>query len=125
MGMLEQIAADVAEMKEMLAAMNAPAGSAEESKPKTTTKPKATKPKAEPKKDEKPKSDHTAEDVRNKFLALQSAKGDDVAKGVITDLGYKKLAELIADAENWDKAVEAAQAALDAEDAEEDDNGGL
>lgn len=136
MGMLEQIAADVAEIKEMLAAMNAPAGAApkKESKPtepKETAAQKKAREKAEKESAEKDDSsdgqEFTAEDVRQRFLAIQSKHGDDIAKGAIAGAGYKKLAELIADAENWDKSMAYSASILETGELPEDgdDNGGL
>lgn len=133
MGMLESMAADVAEIKQMLAEMAAPAGSkpATESKdkPETAAQKKARE-KAEKdaaKKDEKPETGFTAEDVRSRFLAIQSAHGDDVAKAAIASFGHSKLAQVIADAENWDSIMEKSATILETGEVGEDeeDNGGL
>lgn len=115
MGLLEQIAADVAEIKTMLSAGGAaPAAAAKaETKPKAAAKPKAA---------EKPA--FTAEQLRDKFLEVQSKHGDAAAKELIAEAGYDKLAKLIADAANWQKSWDLAEAKL-AEDGGDDDNGGL
>lgn len=106
-GILEQIAADVAEIKSMLAS-GAGAAPAEEKKP--AGRQKAAKP------------DFTAEQLRDKFLEVQSKHGDAVAKQLISDCGYDKLAKLIADTKTWQASWDAAEAKL----AEEpDDDGGL
>jgi hypothetical protein len=113
-GILEQIAADVAEIKSMLASG---AGAASAEKPAKSTK--------STKADKADKPSFTAEQLRDKFLEVQGKHGDAAAKTLIADLGYDKLAKLIADAPNWQKAWDAAEAKL-AEDADDgDDNGGL
>lgn len=121
MGMIEQIAADVAEIKTMLAGMNAPAGAA---KPPTAAEKKAAEKKAAEAAAAADKPSFTAEELRDKFIELQTKHGDVVAKGVIGDLGYDKLAKLIADTAGWQKAWDTAEAKI-AEDAGDDDNGGL
>lgn len=117
MGLLEQIAADVAEMKSMLAS-GAAAPAATESKPaaKATTKKTDPKPAA---------PTFTAEELRDKFLAVQAKHGDAAAKQLIADCGYDKLAKLIADAANWQKSWDAAEAKLAEDAAEEADDSGL
>lgn len=119
MGMIEQIADDVAAIRKLLEAGGAPAKAetAAEKKKREAAEAKAKEGEA------KDKPDFTAEDLRSKFLAVQQKHGDDEAKGLITGLGYGKLAELIADTENWQKSMDAAVAKLDEEVA--DDNGGL
>lgn len=112
MGLLEQIAADVAEIKAALAGGAAPAAE----KPATKTKP-AAKPKEE-------KPAFTAEQLRDKFIEVQKKHGDEATKALIKEQGYEKLAMLVADTANWQKCWDAAEAKL-AEDAEGDDNGGL
>ncbi len=129
MGMFESMAADVAQIKQMLEAMQSPAGAA---KPAEAAGETAAQKKAREKKEaaaaaaaaEEGKSDFTAEDVRGRFLAIQSAHGDDVAKSAIGALGYKKLAEVIADAENWDTIMEKSASILETGETD-DDNGGL
>lgn len=114
MGLLEQIAADVAEIKAALAGGAAPAAEAKaETKPKTTTKPKAEKPA------------FTAEQLRDKFLEVQNKHGDAAAKELIAEAGYDKLAKLIADAAKWQNSWDLAEAKLAEEPAGDDDNGGL
>jgi hypothetical protein len=110
--MIEQIAADVAAIKEMLAnGAGAPAAAA------------AEKPKRAPKaKEEKPS--FTADQLRDKFLEVQQKHGDAAAKALIREQGHEKLANLIADAANWQKYWDAAEEKL-AEEPEGDDNGGL
>ena len=118
MGLLEQIAADVAEIKAKLAGGAAPAADA-----KATTKaPTAAEKKAAA---AAAKPAFTAEQLRDKFLEVQGKHGDAAAKELIAEAGYDKLAKLIADAANWQKSWDLAEAKL-AEDADSgDDNGGL
>lgn len=123
MGILEQIAADLAEVKERLNALEGGKASGGKASGKASGK-AADKDKAKDDAAEVEKPDFTAEDLRQKFLAVQSKHGDDVAKSLIGELGYSKLAELIADTENWQKAMDAATAKLE-EEPEGDDNGGL
>lgn len=113
MGIIEQMAADIAEIKAMLAGGAAPAAVAED-KPARKTKPK----------DEPKKPDFTAEQLRDKFIEVQKTHGDAAAKALIKEQGHDKLANLIADAANWQKYWDAAEAKL-AEEPEGDDNGGL
>ncbi len=66
----------------------------------------------------------TAEELRDQFIAVQKKHGDAVAKQLIKDCGFDKLANLIGDTSVWQKAMEAATAKLE-EEPEGDDNGGL
>jgi len=136
MGMIEQILENQDKIMAMLAEMQ---GGTKESKPaekaKPAAKPKATDKaapkKAAPKKEEPAESDFTAEDVRQRFLAIQGEHGDDVAKAAIQHFGKKKLAEIIGDAESWDNVMEVSASILETgeipeeDEAEEEDNGGL
>jgi hypothetical protein len=113
-GMLETMAADIAAIKAMLeggATAGAAAPTAETPKPTRTRTPKADKP------------TFTAEELRDKFLEVQSKHGDAAAKQLIADCG---LAKLIADTSTWQASYDAAVAKL-AEDADDEgeDNGGL
>lgn len=124
MGILEQIAADIAEIKATLAGGAKPAA--------TATAAAATGEKAETAAEKKKrlaaeaeaaKPTFTAEELRDKFLAVMEKHGDAAAKELIAEAGYDKLAKLVADAPNWQKSWDLAEAKL-AEDAA-DDNGGL
>ena len=53
-----------------------------------------------------------ARHVEEKFKELQAAKGTDVARALITKLGYQKLAQILADEEGWQTAYEEAREAL-------------
>lgn len=113
MGIIEQMAADLAEIKAMLAnGAAAPAAAEAAEKPKRTAKPKEEKP------------SFTAEQLRDKFIEVQKKHGDATAKALIKDCGYEKLAMLVADTKTWQASWDAAEAKL-AEDGEGDDNGGL
>lgn len=112
MGIIEQMAADLAEIKAMLASGAAAPAAAKETKPKATTKPKEEKP------------SFTAEQLRDKFIEVQKKHGDAAAKALIKDCGYEKLAMLVADTKTWQASWDAAEAKL-AEEGEGDDNGGL
>lgn len=119
MGMIEQIAADVAAIKAMLeggAAANT--GNAE---PKETAAQKKAREKAEK---EASKPSFTAEQLRDKFIEVQTKFGDVAAKALIKEQGHEKLANLIADTANWQTYWDAAETKL-AEEPEGDDNGGL
>lgn len=118
MGMLEQLAADVAEIKAMLAGGAAPAA---DTPKKETAAEKKAREKAEA---AASKPDFSAEQLRDKFIAVQQQHGDVAAKALIKEMGHDKLANLIADTANWQKCWDAAEAKL-AEEAEGDDNGGL
>lgn len=120
MGMMEQMAADIAEIKAMLAGGAAPAAAASGDKPETAAQRKAR----EKKEAEANKPSFTAEQLRDKFLEVQQTHGDAAAKQLIKEQGHEKLANLIADAANWQKYWDAAEARL-AEEPEGDDNGGL
>lgn len=122
MGILEQIAADVAEIKAALAGGAKPAATAAAADaPKETAAQKKAREKAEA---EANKPSFTAEQLRDKFLAVMEKHGDVAAKELIAEAGYDKLAKLVADAPNWQKSWDLAEAKL-AEDAADDDNGGL
>jgi hypothetical protein len=123
MGLLEQIAADVAEIKAALAGGATAAPAATETKTETAAQKKARE-KAEAAAKDKPS--FTAEELRDKYLAVQAKHGDAAAKALIAEAGYDKLAKLIADAAKWQNSWDLAEAKL-AEDAAEDeeDNGGL
>lgn len=60
----------------------------------------------------------SAEDLKNKYVEVQKSKGEAVAKQLIKDMGFEKLAVLIADTANWQKYMDAAVAKL----AEEEDD---
>lgn len=118
MGTMEALTAaleaNTAAVTALAAAManGAPAAAAE--KPKAASKPKAS---------DKPKSEFTAEQVRDKFIALKDATDEATAKATIEAQGVKKLAELVADPSKWDAAMAAADAAIEA--AGDDGDGGL
>lgn len=122
MGIIEQMAADIAEIKAMLAngAGAAPAAAAGETAAEKKKREAAEKKAAA----EAAKPSFTAEQLRDKFIAVQQKHGDAAAKALIKEQGHEKLANLIADAANWQKYWDAAEAKL-AEDEEGDDNGGL
>lgn len=117
MGMIEQIAADVAEIKALLAG-----GAAAAPAEKKETAAEKKKREAEAAKAAKP--DFNAEQLRDKFIAVQDKHGAAAAKALIKDQGHEKLANLIADSANWQKYWDAAEEKL-AEEPEGDDNGGL
>lgn len=130
MGMIEEILDNQKKMMAMLEALSSDSGEAEESKPAPKkAAPKKAAPKKAAAKKEEPKddgSDHTAEDVRGRFLAIQEAHGDDVAKAAIQHFGKKKLAEIIGDAEAWNEVMEVSAEILETgELPEEDADGGL
>ena len=122
MVIIEQMAADIAEIKAMLAngAGAAPAAAAGETAAEKKKREAAEKKAAA----EAAKPSFTAEQLRDKFIAVQQKHGDAAAKALIKEQGHEKLANLIADAANWQKYWDAAEAKL-AEDEEGDDNGGL
>jgi len=122
MGILEQIAADVAEIKSLLLAGAAAGATAAPAADKAKDKP-APKPKAADKAADKPT--FTAEQLRDKFLAVQAKHGDADTKALIAELGYDKLAKLIADTANWQKSWDKAEEKLAEEASDDDDNGGL
>lgn len=121
MGIMEQMAADIAEIKAMLAGGAAPAASAEKGE---TAAEKKKREAAEKKAAEAAKPAFSAEQLRDKFIDVQKAHGDAAAKALIKEQGHEKLANLIADTANWQKYWDAAEAKL-AEEPEGDDNGGL
>lgn len=112
MGILEEINDKLDRVLAALEGGAAPAAAAAADKPKRTTKPKEEKPA------------FTAEQLRDKFLEVQQKHGDAAAKALIKEMGHEKLANLIADAANWQKYWDAAEAKA-AEEPEGDDNGGL
>lgn len=117
-GVIEQIAADVAAIKAILegGAAVSPAAdkkeTAAERKKREAAEVKASKP------------DFTAEQLRDKYIAVQETHGAAVAKALIKEMGFDKLANLVGDAPNWQQYWDAAEAKL-AEEPEGDDNGGL
>lgn len=126
MGILETMAADIAEIKATLAAMNGAAGSAAPATattepPKESAAQKKAREKAEA---EAAKPKFSAEELRDQYIAVQAKFGDAAAKTLIKEMGHDKLAMLIADTANWQKYMDAAVAKL-AEEPEGDDNGGL
>lgn len=120
MGILEQIAADVAEIKAALAGGAAPA-----------TTPPAGETAAQKKAREKREAEaaskpaFTAEQLRDKYLEVQGKHGDAAAKALIAEAGYDKLAKLIADAPKWQASWDLAEAKLAEDVSEDEDNGGL
>ena len=121
MGMMEQMAADIAEIKAMLAG-GATAGTAA----KTETAAEKKKREAAEKKaaEASAKPSFTAEQLRDKFIEVQQKFGDVEAKALIKAQGHEKLANLIGDTANWQTYWDAAEEKL-AEEPEGDDNGGL
>lgn len=118
MGILEEIVEKLDRLLEMQGG-DAPA------EKKETAAEKKKREAAEKKAAEKAaKPDFTAEQLRDKFLEVQQKHGDAAAKALIKEMGHDKLANLIADAENWPKYWDAAEAKLE-EEPEGDDNGGL
>lgn len=113
MGILEEIRDQNAKIIALLEGGAAPAAADKKDTKKTA-----------PKKEEPKKPDFTAEQLRDKFLAVQTKHGDAAAKALIKECGHEKLANLIADAANWQKYWDAAEA-KEAEEVEGDDNGGL
>lgn len=122
MGILEEIKA---QNDKIIALLEGGAGTAAPTEKAETAAEKKKREAAEKKAAEKAaKPDFTAEQLRDKFLAVQEKHGDAAAKALIKESGHSKLADLIADASNWQKYWDAAEAAYDAE-VEGDDNGGL
>lgn len=127
MGILEEIRDQNAKILALLeggaTASTKPAAAADAPKAETAAQKKARE-KAEA---EAKKPSFTAEELRDKFLEVMSKHGEPKAKELIAELGYDKLAKLIADAGNWQKSWEAAEAqlALEPEAEGEEDNGGL
>ena len=116
MGILEEIKAQNEEILSLLKA----GGGAAAAKTETAAQKKARE-KAEA---EAAKPSFNAEQLRDKFVAVQDKHGAAVAKALIADCGFTKLAELIGDAANWQNYWDKAEEKL-AEDVEGDDNGGL
>jgi len=123
MGILEDIAAKQDEILAALAALGAPAGTTAAAST-GTTETAAQKKAREKKEKEAAKPAFTAEQLRDKYLAVQKAHGDAPTKALIAEMGHAKLADLIGDTDGWQKAWDAAEAKL-AEAPEGDDNGGL
>lgn len=120
MGILEQIN----EKLDKLIAMQGGEAAAPAEKTETAAE-KKKREAAEKKAAEKAaKPDFTAEQLRDKFIEVQQKHGDAAAKALIKEQGHEKLANLIADAANWQQYWDAAEAKLD-EEPEGDDNGGL
>ncbi len=117
MGILEEIKA---QNEKIIALLEGGAGAAPAEKKETA----AEKKKREAAEKKAAKPDFTAEELRDKFLEVQQKHGDAAAKALIKDQGHDKLANLIADAANWQKYWDAAEEKL-AEEPEGDDNGGL
>lgn len=120
MGILEEIKAQNEEILALLkggaAAGGEKAETAAEKKKREAAEKKAAEKAAKP--------DFTAEQLRDKFLEVQQKFGDAAAKELIKEQGHDKLANLIADAANWQKYWDAADEKL-GEEPEGDDNGGL
>lgn len=117
MGILEEIKA---QNDEILALLKGGAAPAAAPKAETAAQKKARE-KAEA---EANKPDFTAEQLRDKYVAVQDKHGAEAAKALIKEMGHEKLANLIGDAPNWQQYWDAAEAKL-AEEPEGDDNGGL
>lgn len=115
MGILEEIRDQNAKI---IALLEGGAGAAPK---KETAAEKKAREKAEA---EAAKPAFTAEQLRDKFLEVQQKHGDAAAKTLIKEQGHDKLANLIADAANWQKYWDAAEEKL-GEEPEGDDNGGL
>ena len=115
MGMIEQMAADIAEIKVMLSGGAAPAAKAE-AKSKAAAKPKT---------EEKVKPAFSAEQLRDQFIAVQKKHGDAEAKALIAECGFEKLANLVADTDNWQAHWDAATAKLEDSADGDDDGSGL
>ena len=120
MGILEEIRDQNAEILALLKGGAAPAAAAAEA-PKETAAQKKAREKAEA---EANKPAFTAEQLRDLYIAVQDKHGSDATKALIKEMGFDKLANLIADAANWQQYWDAAEAKL-AEAQEGDDNGGL
>lgn len=120
MGILETIQAQNEEILALLKGGAAPTAAASTKPASETAAQKKAREKAEA---EASKPSFTAEQLRDKFIAVQDKHGADVAKALIAECGHDKLAKLVADAPNWQASWDAAEAKL-AEDVA-DDNGGL
>lgn len=122
MGILEEIRDQNAKIIALLE------GGATSTASKTVAEPKkesAAEKKAREKAEaEAAKPTFTAEELRDKYLAVMEKHGDVAAKELIAKAGYDKLAKLVADAPNWQKSWDLAEESL-AKDADGDDNGGL
>lgn len=122
MGILEEIRDQNAKI---IALLEGGAGAAPADEKKETAAEKKKREAAEKKAAEAAaKPDFTAEELRDKYLAVMQKHGDAEAKALIKEQGHDKLANLIADAANWQKYWDAAEAKLE-EEPEGDDNGGL
>lgn len=120
MGILEEIRDQNAKIIALLeGGAGAAAPKADAPKTETAAQKKARE-KAEA---EANKPSFTAEELRDKFLEVMNKHGDAAAKELIAEAGYDKLAKLVADAPNWQKSWDLAEAKLAEEVA--DDNGGL
>lgn len=120
MGILEEIRDQNAKIIALLEGGAAPAAKAAEAPKAETAAAKKAREKAEA---EANKPSFTAEELRDKFLEVMNKHGDAAAKELIAEAGYDKLAKLVADAPNWQKSWDLAEAKLGEEVA--DDNGGL
>lgn len=118
MGILEKIVEQNDKIIALLEGGAAPAAAAPKAE---TAAQKKAREKAEA---EANKPTFTAEELRDKFLEVMNVHGDAAAKELIAEAGYDKLAKLVADAPNWQKSWDLAEAKL-AEAPAEDDNGGL
>ncbi len=127
MGILEEIKAAIEVLTTKVDAIAAGGPAAEVTdKPPTAAEKKAAAAAAKVKAAASaPSFDFTAEELRDKFVELQNAKGSAVAKKVIADLGFDKLAKLIGDMPNWQIYWDAVAEALavDGDDADADDSG--
>lgn len=120
MGILERIE----EKLDTLIALQGGEAAEPADKPETAAQKKKREAAEKKAAEEAAKPDFTAEELRDKFVAVQDKHGAPAAKALIKEQGHEKLANLIADAANWQKYWDAAEAKLD-EEVEGDDNGGL
>lgn len=120
MGILEEIKAQNEKIIALLEG-GATAGAASAAPKAETAAQKKAREKAEA---EKAKPAFTAEQLRDKYIEVQGKFGDAAAKALIKEMGHEKLANLVADAANWQQYWDAAEAKL-VEEPEGDDNGGL
>ncbi len=119
MGTMESLTAAIEALTVQVTALVAAGGAA------PATAAKATPAKAAAKAADKApaKSSFTAEQVRDKFIALKDATDEATAKATIEAQGVKKLAELVADPSKWDDAMTAADAAIEAAGGDDGDGG--
>lgn len=120
MGILEQI---LEQNTQILALLNGGAA-ATGTKPETAAQKKKREEAEKAAAEAASKPSFTAEELRDKYVAVQEKHGAETAKALIKEMGHEKLANLIGDAANWQQYYDAAEAKL-AEDVEGDDNGGL